>query len=452
MGQKSNPVGLRLEKTNQHWNSCWYGDYNYTAQLMEDCRISVHMQNICQQAKKPLPVILSTRSRRQMQLALLFLRQRRPSYKTRFQSKHPMEIKNSKWPGADWLSKIIYGYKKDSLSIFQPPQKRKKAGFYPQQLHSRGKDVSIQKKHGEIMEKVIDISPKVTGKQRRIMIYQYILYSILVAKSGKIPMEFLSPWVPGKALFQQTSTFLSPFLGKEGTNISPGKVAYKKYKVNVPSLLRQQSTPLQSGETDHIYTNAQLNRVAKKSLTPWEQMQKERSALFLSHLAEGPRFSNFSLLSSKGAASLVPRVHEPRYKTPFFHHLQKSMLGELHYRCKVHLLSCSSPQQNPLFLAAQVVFSLEERMPFRRFKHRLMREISKNSMIKGVRITCSGRVAARSKKAQKAKVESIQWGETSLHVFSELVHFASKSAQTSFGKVGVKVWVCYRKAREKSFF
>ncbi len=29
MGQKSNPIALRLEKTNRSFDSCWYGDYNY---------------------------------------------------------------------------------------------------------------------------------------------------------------------------------------------------------------------------------------------------------------------------------------------------------------------------------------------------------------------------------------------------------------------------------------
>lgn len=66
-----------------------------------------------------------------------------------------------------------------------------------------------------------------------------------------------------------------------------------------------------------------------------------------------------------------------------------------------------------------------------------------NPLVKGVRIACSGRVASRSKKAQKARRESIQWGETSLNVFSESVYFAGKSAQTTFGKIGVKVWICY---------
>ena len=30
MGQKVNPISLRLQKTNRHFDSCWYDDYNYT--------------------------------------------------------------------------------------------------------------------------------------------------------------------------------------------------------------------------------------------------------------------------------------------------------------------------------------------------------------------------------------------------------------------------------------
>ena len=135
------------------------------------------------------------------------------------------------------------------------------------------------------------------------------------------------------------------------------------------------------------------------------------------------------------------------YKVPptsIKNHLEQSISTQTYYKCALNYIVCPSAHQNPLFLATQVVFSLEERIPFRRLKHRIIREISKDNAIKGVRITCSGRVAARSKKAQKAKTESIQWGQTSLHVFSDFVHFASKSARTGFGKIGVKVWICYR--------
>ena len=112
-------------------------------------------------------------------------------------------------------------------------------------------------------------------------------------------------------------------------------------------------------------------------------------------------------------------------------------------KSKLYLVKSPSIYHNPLFLASQVVSLLEERAVFRQIKHRIVREIRKNPIIKGVRIICSGRVASRSKKAQKARRESILWGATSLNVFSEHVNFAHSFAQTTFGKIGVKVWISY---------
>ena len=47
-------------------------------------------------------------------------------------------------------------------------------------------------------------------------------------------------------------------------------------------------------------------------------------------------------------------------------------------------------------------------------------------------------------KAQRAKIESLKYGQTSLHVFSAPIDFSCKTARTSFGSVGVKVWICYQ--------
>jgi small subunit ribosomal protein S3 len=64
--------------------------------------------------------------------------------------------------------------------------------------------------------------------------------------------------------------------------------------------------------------------------------------------------------------------------------------------------------------------------------------------MEGFRITYSGRLGGRSKKAQRSRQKTFQWGKTSSHVFSSKLSFASKSALTKFGKVGIKVWVCYK--------
>ena len=173
----------------------------------------------------------------------------------------------------------------------------------------------------------------------------------------------------------------------------------------------------------------------------WNKMQTRPHPVFPAHLGVpgGEQAKN-----ARSTAETLSKRDGNRRIAPVKNHLESFLFQQGKQKCKVHYLVCPSAQQNPFFLATQIVSSLEERVPFRRLKHRLMRECIKDTRIKGVRICCSGRVATRSKKAQKARSESIQWGQTSLNVFSDFVHFANKSALTPFGKIGVKVWICYK--------
>jgi hypothetical protein len=102
-----------------------------------------------------------------------------------------------------------------------------------------------------------------------------------------------------------------------------------------------------------------------------------------------------------------------------------------------------SEWQTATTLAAEIVNFLEKRVPFRRLKGNLLKQLSKIPQIRGVRITCSGRSGGKSKKAQRAKTECIKYGQTSLHVFNSPIDFAVKTAFTSFGSVGVKVWISF---------
>lgn len=102
-----------------------------------------------------------------------------------------------------------------------------------------------------------------------------------------------------------------------------------------------------------------------------------------------------------------------------------------------------SDTQNVMALLDTVVALIEKRVSFREIKSKLFQNLSKDPQIKGVRISCSGRLGGRSKKAQKAKMQSDQWGETSLHAFSSKVLFANKSAYTPYGKVGIKIWLSF---------
>nr|YP_009476568.1 ribosomal protein S3 [Prototheca ciferrii]AVM80926.1 ribosomal protein S3 [Prototheca ciferrii] len=100
--------------------------------------------------------------------------------------------------------------------------------------------------------------------------------------------------------------------------------------------------------------------------------------------------------------------------------------------------------QNAGFLADEIVYFLEKRVPFKRIKHRIAKEMNNCSWINGIRLEFSGRVSARSKKAQRAKHEVIKLGQTSLHVFNYKIDYAARTAYTSYGSVGIKVWICYK--------
>jgi ribosomal protein S3 len=102
--------------------------------------------------------------------------------------------------------------------------------------------------------------------------------------------------------------------------------------------------------------------------------------------------------------------------------------------------------QHADFLAQEIALALVNRVSFRTIKSQLLKEIEENyknqwGAVRGLRITCSGRA---SKKSQRAQTLRFQWGQTSLHTFAEKIGYGCRSALTTFGQTGVKVWICYK--------
>lgn len=115
----------------------------------------------------------------------------------------------------------------------------------------------------------------------------------------------------------------------------------------------------------------------------------------------------------------------------------------------VTLWSSAWESQHADFVAQEIALALMRRVPFRAIKMQLIKELEENyknqwASVRGLRVMCSGRGSRKSKKAQRAQTLGFHWGQTSLHVFSEKVGFAKRASFTSFGKVGIKVWICYK--------
>lgn len=90
-------------------------------------------------------------------------------------------------------------------------------------------------------------------------------------------------------------------------------------------------------------------------------------------------------------------------------------------------------------VAQEIACKLEQKKSFRLICRLIFQQLILHPSIKGIRITCSGRING----AEIAKTECRKFGETSLHVFSDKIDYAQAIASTSYGILGVKVWISF---------
>ena len=90
------------------------------------------------------------------------------------------------------------------------------------------------------------------------------------------------------------------------------------------------------------------------------------------------------------------------------------------------------------FLVAQnIAEQLEKRMPFRRAIKTMLEQVLKNGMIKGMKIQVSGRLGG----AEMSRVEAVAKGVLPLHTLRANINFARATAYTTYGTIGLKVWL-----------
>ena len=491
MAQKSNPTSLRLEKTNQHWADIWYGDYYYTTQYLQTAQISAYVKNVSSQGKFAPPVVFLTRERQQVQMALFY--PKKPPSRVARTGKRASERNRPPFRRDDRLRKIFRwsgGDHRGGAPIHA-------SNCHINALPEKGGEVPrfIQKVDGYIngggKEGGAHFQP-FWGKQHSVNILGNSAIQDWFTRDSFLPQSEKSSQFPSGSM-QQRSAHNPPTQAEiSGVPLAPPKCALRYLLLHffatysssittpgVPNrgmppflggVLDQQSphsSPGDAGdpEGDKPHNSVDNSPGCGELVIPDQGVNN--SCAEVRH----PRALNFSLAfkttpsgGEKGGGAPKIAVNTPlgslhdmrgnvdtlaarppRYKgsTLFQNHLEWCIHRQLRTPCKIHFFLVHSHQHHPLFLASHIVYLLQEKMPFRRLKDQIIRDVKKRGGIRGIRITCSGRVASRSKKAQKAKRESIQWGETGLHVFSSLLSFASKSALTSFGKIGVKVWICY---------
>lgn len=102
----------------------------------------------------------------------------------------------------------------------------------------------------------------------------------------------------------------------------------------------------------------------------------------------------------------------------------------------VNVIEIKEPDLSAACLAQSVAEQLSRRASFRRtMKQRC--EASMDAGALGVKIICSGRLAG----SEMARTETQKMGSIPLHTLDANVDYAVETAMTTYGTIGVKVWV-----------
>jgi len=103
---------------------------------------------------------------------------------------------------------------------------------------------------------------------------------------------------------------------------------------------------------------------------------------------------------------------------------------------QVFIVEVRRPEAEAQLVAENIAFQLERRVAFRRAMKRAVQGALRMGA-KGVRINCGGRLGG----AEIARTEWYREGRVPLHTLRADVDYGFAEAKTTYGIIGVKVWV-----------
>jgi small subunit ribosomal protein S3 len=94
------------------------------------------------------------------------------------------------------------------------------------------------------------------------------------------------------------------------------------------------------------------------------------------------------------------------------------------------------PEVDAQLVAENIALQLEKRVSFRRAMKKAVASALRFGAL-GIRVACAGRLAG----AEIARTEWYREGRVPLHTFRADIEYGFAEAGTTYGKIGVKVWI-----------
>ena len=116
--------------------------------------------------------------------------------------------------------------------------------------------------------------------------------------------------------------------------------------------------------------------------------------------------------------------------------LKKEMSKLVDENISISIMEIKNPDLSAKIVADNIARQIENRVSFRIAQKRAIRNTMKAGA-KGIKTKVSGRLGG----ADMARSEGYSEGTTPLHTLRADIDYATSEADTTFGKIGVKVWI-----------
>jgi small subunit ribosomal protein S3 len=104
---------------------------------------------------------------------------------------------------------------------------------------------------------------------------------------------------------------------------------------------------------------------------------------------------------------------------------------------QLNILEVKNPESEAQLVAQAVAEQLSNRVAFRRAMRKAIQSAMRSPQVKGIRVQCSGRLGG----AEMSRSEFYREGRVPLHTLRADIDYGLFEARTTFGRIGVKVWI-----------
>ncbi len=116
--------------------------------------------------------------------------------------------------------------------------------------------------------------------------------------------------------------------------------------------------------------------------------------------------------------------------------LRKEIHAMTHKNIQVNIIEVKRPELDAVLVAQSIAEQLENRVSFRRAMKRALTSAMRSGAA-GMRVRCGGRLGG----AEMARNEHYSEGRVPLHTLRADIDYGFREARTTFGRIGVKVWI-----------